>query len=289
MPTICSATRKGDKTVGTSTNCSANCGTGRREREEHGFCGGCGGCGSDARLVTYVFPSVTVDAPNWSGRTPGSQTPGVPATLNPRRRRTLRHRGPKNGHSRPGGRSSKNAIKCGKNPTLPFFRELVVRIREQIHRENSGNSSKIDRRLTHVRVYTQRAGRESTSGVCPPSQRKSVKFVRQPPGKGRIDLGIRGPPSRNEMREIPRPPCGPTKSLDHGNRPLHHEREKTARPANRDIDHHIKDKLGIYDQNDHRNRPLHHDKEYRRPRWDCNCGDSTVFCSLDHKRLRELT
>ena len=69
-----------------------------------------------------------------------------------------------------GGRSAKNAPKCGKNPTLPFIRELAVRIRVQIHRGNMGNSSKIDRRLTHVRVYTLRAGRESTSGACPSSQ-----------------------------------------------------------------------------------------------------------------------
>ena len=43
------------------------------------------------------------------------QAPGVPATLSPRQRRTLRHRGLKNGHSRPCGRSAKNAAKCGKN------------------------------------------------------------------------------------------------------------------------------------------------------------------------------
>ena len=51
---------------------------------------------------------------NWGDRTPGSQTPGVPATPSPRQRRTLRHRGLKNGHSRPCGRSAKNAAKCGK-------------------------------------------------------------------------------------------------------------------------------------------------------------------------------
>ena len=74
----------------------------------------CGGGGSDARLMTCVFPNAIVDAPNWGGRTPGSQTPGVPATPSPRRRRTLRHRGLKNGHSRPAGRSAKKATKCGK-------------------------------------------------------------------------------------------------------------------------------------------------------------------------------
>ena len=36
MPTICSAIRKRDNTVGTSTNCSADCGSGIREREGHG-------------------------------------------------------------------------------------------------------------------------------------------------------------------------------------------------------------------------------------------------------------
>ena len=40
MPTICSAIRKamrvGERTVGTSTNCSADCGSGTRERDGHG-------------------------------------------------------------------------------------------------------------------------------------------------------------------------------------------------------------------------------------------------------------
>ena len=36
MPTICSAIRKGDNTVGTSTNLTAYCGSGIREREGHG-------------------------------------------------------------------------------------------------------------------------------------------------------------------------------------------------------------------------------------------------------------
>ena len=40
MSTICSAFRKamlvGDNTVGTSTNCSADCGSGTRERDGHG-------------------------------------------------------------------------------------------------------------------------------------------------------------------------------------------------------------------------------------------------------------
>ena len=35
MPTICSAMRKGDRTVGTSTICSADCGSGIRGRERH--------------------------------------------------------------------------------------------------------------------------------------------------------------------------------------------------------------------------------------------------------------
>ena len=68
------------------------------------------------RDVNDVSLAIThhVHAPNWSGRTPGSQTPGVPATPSPRQRRTLRHRGLKNGHSRPAGRSAKNAAKCCK-------------------------------------------------------------------------------------------------------------------------------------------------------------------------------
>ena len=40
-----------------------------------------GGGGADARLMTCVVPYATADAPNWGDRTPGSQTPGVPATL----------------------------------------------------------------------------------------------------------------------------------------------------------------------------------------------------------------
>ena len=63
-----------------------------------------------------VFPYRRRRAPNWSGRTPGSQTPGVPATPSPRQRRTLRHRGLENGHSRPDGRRAKNAAKCSKSP-----------------------------------------------------------------------------------------------------------------------------------------------------------------------------
>ena len=36
MSTICSAIRIGDITFGTSTNCSADCSSGTREREGHG-------------------------------------------------------------------------------------------------------------------------------------------------------------------------------------------------------------------------------------------------------------
>ena len=76
----------------------------------------CGVGGTDEMLMTMslAIPSHR-HAPNWSGRTPGSLTPGVSATPSPRQRRTLRHRGLKNGHSRPCGRSAKNAAKCGKN------------------------------------------------------------------------------------------------------------------------------------------------------------------------------
>ena len=35
---------------------------------------------ADARLMTCVFPYAIVDAPNQCGRTPGSLTPGVPAS-----------------------------------------------------------------------------------------------------------------------------------------------------------------------------------------------------------------
>ena len=50
------------------------------------------------------------------------QAPGVPATPSPRQRRTLRHRGLKNGHSRPCGRSAKNAAKCGEKPISDVIR-----------------------------------------------------------------------------------------------------------------------------------------------------------------------
>ena len=63
-----------------------------------------------------VFPYRRRHAPNWSGRTPGSQTPGVPATPSLRQRRTLRHRGLKIGtHVRTDG-VPKNAAKCSKSP-----------------------------------------------------------------------------------------------------------------------------------------------------------------------------
>ena len=59
----------------------------------------CGRCADDMSLSIHHRGH----APSWSGRTPGSQTPSVPATPSPRRQKTLRHRGLKNGHSRPGG------------------------------------------------------------------------------------------------------------------------------------------------------------------------------------------
>ena len=78
-------------------------------------CGWGGGGGADPVLMTCVYPyDIAAHASNWDGRTPGSLTPGVPATPSPRRRRTRRHRGLKNGHSRPAGRSAKNVAKYGK-------------------------------------------------------------------------------------------------------------------------------------------------------------------------------
>ena len=44
----------------------------------------CGGGGSDVRLDPCVSPYESVLAPDSGGRTPGSQTPGVPATRSPR-------------------------------------------------------------------------------------------------------------------------------------------------------------------------------------------------------------
>ena len=76
------------------------------------MCGG--GGGADEMLMTCLCRYATTHASSWGDRTPGSQTPGVPATPSPRQRRTLRRRGLKNGHSRPAGRSAKKAAKCGK-------------------------------------------------------------------------------------------------------------------------------------------------------------------------------
>ena len=157
MPTICSATRKGDKTVGTSTNCSANCGTGRREREEHGFCGGCGGCGSDARLVTYVFSKRhsgctklewqnTWESDSWRPRHPKPSTTKNSSSSRAEKwaltsRRTECEKCYKMRQKTQLCHSSGSSSSGSENKFIG---------------KNSGNSSKIDRRLTHVRVYTQR-------------------------------------------------------------------------------------------------------------------------------------
>ena len=43
--------------------------------------GGRGGRGSDVELDAHLCRYTSAGAPNWGGRTPGSQTPDVPATL----------------------------------------------------------------------------------------------------------------------------------------------------------------------------------------------------------------
>ena len=43
--------------------------------------GGGGSGGSDVELDAHLCRYRSVGAPDWGGRTPGSQTPGVPATL----------------------------------------------------------------------------------------------------------------------------------------------------------------------------------------------------------------
>ena len=45
------------------------------------FLGGGGGGGSDVELDAHLCRYTSLGAPNWGGRTPGSQTPGVPAAL----------------------------------------------------------------------------------------------------------------------------------------------------------------------------------------------------------------
>ena len=42
---------------------------------------GGGGGGSDVELDAHLCRYTSVGAPNWGGRTPGSQTPDVPTTL----------------------------------------------------------------------------------------------------------------------------------------------------------------------------------------------------------------
>ena len=70
------------------------------------------------------------------------QAPGVPATPSPRQRRTLRHRGLKNGHSRPCGRQCEKCRKMRQNPPSDVIRKLV-------HVEKKVNSSRsLHRRLT---------------------------------------------------------------------------------------------------------------------------------------------
>ena len=100
-------------------------------------------CGRD---VDDMSLSICHLAPNWGNRTPGSLTPGVRATPSPRQRRTLRHRGLKNGHSRPSGRSAKTAAKCAKIPlqtvkTLSMNRNCELQLRnlhEILYRLNHG-------------------------------------------------------------------------------------------------------------------------------------------------------
>ena len=66
--------------------------------------------------------------------------------------------------------------------------------------KNVGNSPRRDRRLTHKRESEIDLRSVSTFTM------KLCEIRPTATEKGRIDLGIRGPPSRNEMREIPRPP-----------------------------------------------------------------------------------
>ena len=68
----------------------------------------CGGGGSDKTLTTMCFPYRRSHAPNSGDRTPGGQTPGVPATLSPRQPTLVGHRGLPPGTRRPSGRSPKH-------------------------------------------------------------------------------------------------------------------------------------------------------------------------------------
>ena len=65
----------GMSTTGLSTE------TGLTKRKRNPVEPGGGGGGADEMLQWCVSPYHCTDAPSWGGRTPGSQTPGVPATL----------------------------------------------------------------------------------------------------------------------------------------------------------------------------------------------------------------
>ena len=100
-----------------------------------------------------VCPGHCTPAPYWGGRTPGSQTPGVPATPSPRTRKTLHHRGLKSGHSRPNGRSAKNAAKCGKIPLSDVIRKLIEIMSSFPCANCAGTSPKVDHRIrVHLHV-----------------------------------------------------------------------------------------------------------------------------------------
>ena len=64
----------------------------QNESNLSGALGG-GGGGTDEMLMTCLCRCATTHATNWGDRTPGSQTPDVPATPSPRQRRTIRLRG----------------------------------------------------------------------------------------------------------------------------------------------------------------------------------------------------
>ena len=120
-------------------------------------CGGCGGCGTDVELDAHLCRYTSVGAPNWCGRTPGSLTPDVLATLSPRQPTDVGHQGLSPGTRRPDGRSPKMLHFCSKNahhePT-GGQRELTSKSAVHRHVGNMYIYSRSRRRLTHELVST---------------------------------------------------------------------------------------------------------------------------------------
>ena len=88
----------------------------------------------------------------------GVRLPATPPPPIPRRRRTLRHRGLKNGHSRPCGRSAKKCRKMLQKPDSVPQPRSSGRIDESTFTRKMWNSSKRDERLQDASPLSCRNG-----------------------------------------------------------------------------------------------------------------------------------